>query len=288
MLLIVDGRVSVTVRLPGDRAVEIASLGRGRGARRDPAARRRAPLGHRARDRAREPALARAARTSPRWSRGTTRRRSPSSGASPASPARGCAGSSRRSRRRSAGDARRAAVAGDGDRRRPRALRAAGQHVRATARELPRVRLARAVGLPDRRPLRPLPGRGARSSPRGAVSTACYLTMNGAVEKVIVRGGRRIRIGLAGPGQAFGYEGLIDGGPSPMTATTRERTLLLVLPQEAFERLFDGEDARLARVPRRDPARPDGDAAPGPPPARPAGVRASSRRAAAAGPPGPR
>ena len=27
-----------------------------------------------------------------------------------------------------------------------------------------------------------------------------------------------------------------------MTATTRERTLLLVLPQEPFERMFNGED----------------------------------------------
>ena len=75
----------------------------------------------------------------------------------------------------------------------------------------------------------------------GSASTACYLTINGAVEKVIVRGGRRIRVGLAGPGQAFGYESLIDGDPSPVTAATRERTLLLVLPPEAFERLFNGE-----------------------------------------------
>ena len=75
----------------------------------------------------------------------------------------------------------------------------------------------------------------------GAASTACYVTINGAVEKVIIRGGRRIRVGLAGPGQAFGYESLIDGAPSPVTATTRERTLLLALPQEAFERLFHGE-----------------------------------------------
>jgi len=77
----------------------------------------------------------------------------------------------------------------------------------------------------------------------GTRSDACYLTMNGAVEKVIVRGGRRIRVGLAGPGRAFGYESLIDGGPSPVTATTRERTLLLVLPQVQFERLFHGEDS---------------------------------------------
>jgi CRP-like cAMP-binding protein len=77
----------------------------------------------------------------------------------------------------------------------------------------------------------------------GAHSTACYLTVNGAVEKVIIRGGRRIRVGLAGPGLAFGYESLIDGAPSPVTATTRERTLLLVLPRPAFERLFNGEGA---------------------------------------------
>lgn len=77
----------------------------------------------------------------------------------------------------------------------------------------------------------------------GAASAACYVTMNGAVEKVVVRGGRRIRVGLAGPGQAFGYESLIDGGDSPVTATTRERTLLLMVPREAFQRLFQGEDA---------------------------------------------
>jgi CRP-like cAMP-binding protein len=75
----------------------------------------------------------------------------------------------------------------------------------------------------------------------GSLSDACYLTMNGAVEKIIVRGRRRIRVGLAGPGQACGYESLIDGGTSPVTAATRERTLLLIVPRHAFERLFDGD-----------------------------------------------
>jgi CRP-like cAMP-binding protein len=79
--------------------------------------------------------------------------------------------------------------------------------------------------------------------PEGSDGPACYLTINGAVEKVIIRGGRRIRVGLAGPGQAFGYESLIDGEPAPTTATTRERTLLLVLPRDAFTRLFYGETA---------------------------------------------
>jgi CRP/FNR family transcriptional regulator, cyclic AMP receptor protein len=81
----------------------------------------------------------------------------------------------------------------------------------------------------------------------GAPSTACYLTINGAVEKVLVRGDRRIRVGLAGPGKAFGYESLIDGRPSPITAITRERALLLVLPRDPFHQLFNGEDA-VSRV----------------------------------------
>jgi CRP-like cAMP-binding protein len=77
----------------------------------------------------------------------------------------------------------------------------------------------------------------------GAPSTAYYLTINGAVEKVLVRGDWRIRVGLVGPGRAFGYESLIDGRPSPVTAITRERSLLLVVPRVLFEHLFNGEDA---------------------------------------------
>jgi CRP-like cAMP-binding protein len=83
--------------------------------------------------------------------------------------------------------------------------------------------------------------RGRRLVAEGAPPTACYLAINGAVEQVLIRGGRRIRVGLAGPGQAFGYEGLIDGGPSPVTAFARERALLLVLTEQSFERLFEGE-----------------------------------------------
>jgi CRP-like cAMP-binding protein len=96
-------------------------------------------------------------------------------------------------------------------------------------------------------------GRYARCPPgrmllaEGAPSTACFLTINGAVEKVLFRGDRRIRVGLAGPGKAFGYESLIDGRPSPVTAITRERALLLVLPRDPFEQLFNGEDA-VSRV----------------------------------------
>jgi CRP-like cAMP-binding protein len=119
----------------------------------------------------------------------------------------------------------------------------------------------------------------------GEVSSSCFLTINGAVERVIVRGGRRIRVGLAGPGAAFGYEGLIDGGPSPVTAVTRERTLLLVLPQDAFAGHFTGESAgsrafldailRSLTFSMRQALRPQARLA-------------SSRPAGAGGPPAPR
>jgi len=81
----------------------------------------------------------------------------------------------------------------------------------------------------------------------GTPSPAYFLTVNGAVEKVIVRGDRRIRVGLAGPGKAFGYESLIDGVPSPLAAVTRERSVLLVLARDHFDELFHKEDA-VARV----------------------------------------
>jgi CRP-like cAMP-binding protein len=81
----------------------------------------------------------------------------------------------------------------------------------------------------------------------GVPSDAYYLTINGAVEKVLIRGDRRIRVGLAGPGKAFGYESLLDGLPSPVTAVTRERAILLVLRRDVFDQLFHKEDA-VSRV----------------------------------------
>ena len=66
--------------------------------------------------------------------------------------------------------------------------------------------------------------------------------MNGAVETVLRRGDRRIRVGLAGPGRTFGYESFIDGRPSPVTAITRERALLLVIPAPSSSSSTTGED----------------------------------------------
>ena len=251
MLLIVDGRVSVSLRLPGDRAVEVASAG----ARARCSARSRCSTaaGTRPRRASSEPtsllSLSRADFAA------LVSRRHPTAFALKRRIAGvACA----RLRQQLAGlaaslgggAAAEAAAAAPSPTSSP-----AG---RPTARYVRRLRDASAPSTRSRSwgfltagPLRAAARPAARSSPRGRASPACYLTINGAVEKVIVRGGRRIRVGLAGPGQAFGYESLIDGEPSPVTAATRERTLLLVLPQEAFERLFNGETTGSHVVPRR-------------------------------------
>jgi CRP-like cAMP-binding protein len=79
--------------------------------------------------------------------------------------------------------------------------------------------------------------------PEGTPSAAYFLTINGAVEKVLIRGDLRIRVALAGPGTAFGYESLIDGRPSPVAAVTRERVLLLMVPRDVFDQLLHKDDA---------------------------------------------
>jgi CRP-like cAMP-binding protein len=74
----------------------------------------------------------------------------------------------------------------------------------------------------------------------GSVPSACYVTLNGAVEEVIRRGTDSVRVRLCGPGRAFAYPGLIDGEPSTVSIVTRERALLLAVPAGRFEALFHG------------------------------------------------
>jgi CRP-like cAMP-binding protein len=74
----------------------------------------------------------------------------------------------------------------------------------------------------------------------GSVPSACFVTLNGAVEEVIRRGTDSVRVRLCGPGRAFAYPGLIDGQPSTVSIVTRERALLLAVPAGRFEALFHG------------------------------------------------
>ena len=77
----------------------------------------------------------------------------------------------------------------------------------------------------------------------GDAAGGLHVTLRGAVELAIVRGQRRVPIGLAGPGHAFSYIRLIDGGAQPLTTRTRERTLLLRVPPDVFDAYFDGDTA---------------------------------------------
>jgi CRP-like cAMP-binding protein len=75
----------------------------------------------------------------------------------------------------------------------------------------------------------------------GSMADACSITLNGAVEEMISRRVQVVRLRLCGPGQAFGYVGLIDGRPSSVSINTRERSVLLVCPAGRFEALFHGD-----------------------------------------------
>jgi CRP-like cAMP-binding protein len=82
--------------------------------------------------------------------------------------------------------------------------------------------------------------RGRVLAAEGDPAQALYVTLNGAVEEAIERARQRIPVGLAGPGLAFSYVGLIDGNPSALTAKARERSLVLVVPRPAFQEYFHG------------------------------------------------
>lgn len=77
----------------------------------------------------------------------------------------------------------------------------------------------------------------------GDLPAGLWITLCGAVERVIERRAQRIRVGLAGPGRTFGYPGVGERSASSMTASTRERTVLLALPAAEVTELAHGTDA---------------------------------------------
>jgi CRP-like cAMP-binding protein len=86
--------------------------------------------------------------------------------------------------------------------------------------------------------------RGAVVVEQGAPAERFYLTLNGAVEDVLRRAPSSLRVGLAGPGRAFGYLGLFDGLPVPTTAVARERARVFALDAADFHALLQVRDER--------------------------------------------
>lgn len=82
--------------------------------------------------------------------------------------------------------------------------------------------------------------RSAELCAEGAQPDFCALTLNGALEEVVRRGNRAVRVRLAGPGIATCYVGLFDGLPSSVSVSARERSRLALVPRAAFDELLAG------------------------------------------------
>ena len=89
--------------------------------------------------------------------------------------------------------------------------------------------------------------------PRGAVVVAAdevpaglLVVVRGAVDVSARRGETARRVRLAGPGRFVGHVGVLDGGPSPVVARTRERAVLIHLPAERVREMLR-EPSSVAR-----------------------------------------
>lgn len=72
----------------------------------------------------------------------------------------------------------------------------------------------------------------------GESPSALRVTLHGAVDEAIRRGGSAIRVALAGPGRGFGYAALVAGVTATATAAARERSVVLELERDAVEALL--------------------------------------------------
>ncbi len=88
---------------------------------------------------------------------------------------------------------------------------------------------------------------GAPIFTEGAPADSGFVVVRGALE--ILRGerGRLRRIGVLGPGRMCGVLALIEGDSHSMTARARERTVLMEIGRELFERLYCGRDRLAAK-----------------------------------------
>jgi CRP-like cAMP-binding protein len=86
--------------------------------------------------------------------------------------------------------------------------------------------------------------RGCVIVAEGTRPSAFYVTLNGAVEEVLAHGMSKCRVSFAGPGRAFGFLGLLDGGRATMNAIARERSTILAIGQHDFDTLLRAGEER--------------------------------------------
>jgi CRP-like cAMP-binding protein len=79
--------------------------------------------------------------------------------------------------------------------------------------------------------------RGAELYAEGGWPGFCAVTLYGALEELVRRGDRAVRVRLAGPGVASCYVGLFDRLPSTVAVGARERARLALIPRATFDEL---------------------------------------------------
>ncbi len=67
----------------------------------------------------------------------------------------------------------------------------------------------------------------------------CYIVVRGAVQLVGDGPHGRVKLGVMGPGQLFGFQGLLRNGTRPVNARTRSKTVLLKITREELLAYLD-------------------------------------------------
>jgi CRP-like cAMP-binding protein len=79
------------------------------------------------------------------------------------------------------------------------------------------------------------------------VPAVLLVVVRGAVDVSVRRGGTAHRVRLAGPGRFVGHVGVLDSGPSPVVARTRERAVLIRIPGERAREMLREPSAAARR-----------------------------------------
>lgn len=82
----------------------------------------------------------------------------------------------------------------------------------------------------------------------GDPAGSCFVVVRGAVLVSVQRGGVHRKLAVEGPGSMFGHLALLAPGPRSATCTTRESSILLEIDRETFERMFDSTSAAAFKI----------------------------------------
>jgi CRP-like cAMP-binding protein len=84
----------------------------------------------------------------------------------------------------------------------------------------------------------------------GQPSTAVFIVIRGALEIRAQHAARERRLAVLGPGQLVGYMSALEKGTHGADAVVREETLLLEIPNPAFEKLYFGASPASTKLHR--------------------------------------